>query len=80
VLLFDFITGPIMSSYMFRLPFEVALAGQIPFTAMHLASAVALTSIIAPVVDPELRLNLQSAFSGYLQQARVAFSRPVRWQ
>lgn len=58
VLLFDISTGPIMSSFLFRLPFEIALIGQIPFTILHLASAVTLTIILAPVLDAELRPNV----------------------
>ena len=61
VLIFDFLTGPIMSSYMFRMPFEVALIGQIPFTLMHLASSITYTAIFVPILDPEIRTSLHDA-------------------
>ncbi len=54
VLAFDFVTGPIMSSYMFGMPFAVSLIGQIPFTLLHLASATAFTLLLAPVLDPQV--------------------------
>ncbi|MFH0955521.1 MAG: hypothetical protein V1777_05440 [Candidatus Micrarchaeota archaeon] len=55
VLAFDFFTGPIMTSYLFKIPFSVALIGQIPFTLLHLASAVTITVLLAPVLDPSVR-------------------------
>lgn len=61
ILIFDFLTGPIMGSYMFAIPFSVAFLGQIPFTAMHLASGVTLTTIIAPVLDPTVRPEVHNA-------------------
>ena len=61
ILIFDFLTGPIMSSYVFAIPFSVAFLGQIPFTAMHLVSGVTLTMIIAPVLDPAVRPEVHSA-------------------
>jgi len=54
VLAFDLVTGPIMSSFMFGMPFSAALIGQIPFTALHLASATAFTLLLAPVLDPQV--------------------------
>jgi hypothetical protein len=55
VLLFDFFTGPVMTSYLFKTPFLLSLVGQIPFTLLHLASAVTITILLAPVLDPSLR-------------------------
>ena len=51
VLVFDFITGPILSSAMFRMSFAQAFVGQIPFTLKHLASVSAYTIVVSPVLD-----------------------------
>jgi len=51
VLIFDFITGPIMSSWLFHIPFSAALIGQIPFTLLHLASVSAFILILTPLLD-----------------------------
>jgi hypothetical protein len=55
VLVFDFITGPILSSAMFRMSFVEAFVGQIPFTLKHLASVSAYTIVVSPVLDWTLR-------------------------
>ena len=49
VLIFDVITGPIMSMLMWHLPVTVAISGQIPFTLWHLGSAVAYAVVAVPV-------------------------------
>ena len=51
VLLFDFITGPVVSSIMWDVPFAVSVAGQVPFTLWHLGSVLAYTVIVIPVVE-----------------------------
>jgi len=55
VLVFDFITGPILSSAMFRMSFAQAFVGQVPFTLKHLASVSAYTIVVSPVLDWTLR-------------------------
>jgi hypothetical protein len=55
VLVFDFITGPILSSAMFRMSFAQAFVGQIPFTLKHLASVSAYTLVVSPALDWLLR-------------------------
>jgi hypothetical protein len=55
VLVFDFITGPILSSAMFRMSFAQAFVGQIPFTLKHLASVSAYTLVVSPSLDWVLR-------------------------
>jgi hypothetical protein len=55
VLVFDFITGPILSSAMFRMSFAQAFVGQIPFTLKHLASVSAYTVVVSPMLDRLLR-------------------------
>jgi hypothetical protein len=55
VFVFDFITGPILSSVMFRMSFAQAFVGQIPFTVKHLASVSAYTLVVSPALDWTLR-------------------------
>lgn len=54
VLVFDFITGPVMSSVLFRMSFQQAFVGQIPFTLWHLASVSAYALVVSPLVDRAL--------------------------
>lgn len=49
-LAYDFITGPIMSSILFRMPFMAALIGQIPFTFWHLGGNIALAGLLSPAL------------------------------
>ncbi len=51
VLVFDFITGPILSSFLFHMSFAEAFVGQIPFTLNHLASVSAYTLVVSPSLD-----------------------------
>lgn len=55
VLVYDFITGPIMSSLLWSMPFSTALAGQVPFTIKHLASVAVYSVTVAPAIDLALR-------------------------
>ncbi len=49
-LVYDFITGPIMSSFMFKMPFMESLIGQIPFTLWHLGGNVVFAVVVSPVL------------------------------
>jgi hypothetical protein len=75
VLIFDFLTGPIMSSFAFKIPFEVALLGQIPFTIMHLGSALLFTTLIVPILDPEVKVSLRKMVSRDIAKIRMLFLR-----
>jgi hypothetical protein len=55
VLIFDFLTGPVMSSIVFDVVFFRALVAQLPFTAFHLMSGVVFTVIFVPVIDPDVK-------------------------
>jgi len=55
VLVFDFVTGPVMSSLLFRMSFGQAFTGQIPFTLWHLASVSAYAVVVSPALDWALR-------------------------
>lgn len=55
VLIFDIITGPIMSSFLFNQPLWFVILGQIPFTIYHLISATTYVVILAPVFDLDIR-------------------------
>ncbi|MCX6803857.1 MAG: hypothetical protein NTY48_04785 [Candidatus Diapherotrites archaeon] len=71
VLLFDTITGPLMSTFIFRQSFLVTVLGQIPFTMYHLASVSSYVTFFAIVLDPVVRSQLvkgrvpQLFFSGF---------------
>jgi hypothetical protein len=54
VLIFDIITGPIMSTVLFGIPIAISTVGQIPFTIFHLISAVTYTIILTPFLDPDV--------------------------
>lgn len=51
VLIFDIVTGPIMSTFLFNQSFITTVIMQIPFTLMHLASVVLFILIITPIID-----------------------------
>lgn len=77
VLVFDSITGPLMSSHLFKMPFSVAFLGQIPFTLLHLASAVSITVLLAPVLDPAIRVKTQQSGMRHLHKMQALLSRPL---
>ena len=49
-LAYDFITGPVMSSIIWKMPFSAALIGQIPFTLWHLGGNIAFSILISPAL------------------------------
>ncbi|MDD4251221.1 MAG: hypothetical protein PHX27_03455 [Candidatus ainarchaeum sp.] len=57
VSIFDFITGPIMSSFMFGMSFIEAFIGQIPFTLMHLLTVGIFIIVITPLYDKHILKN-----------------------
>ena len=50
-LLYDFITGPVMSSAVWKMPFLLSLVGQVPFTLWHLAGNAGGALLISPLVE-----------------------------
>ena len=60
-LFFDFVTGPLAGSLLFKQPFWVSFTGQIPFTIYHLVGNITLGCLLSPLVyrwvanNPELR-------------------------
>jgi uncharacterized membrane protein len=51
VLLFDFVTGPVMSSALFHMSFAQAFVGQVPFTLKHLVSVSLYAAVVSPLLD-----------------------------
>jgi hypothetical protein len=51
VLVFDFVTGPIMSSTLFHMTFGQAFVGQVPFTLQHLVSVSLYAVVVSPLLD-----------------------------
>jgi len=67
ILLFDLITGPIMSSFLFNQSLLMTTLGQIPFTFYHLVSGLTWVVIIAPFYD----LDIRKQYSSYKNQILV---------
>ena len=57
ILLFDFFTGPILSTFIFGIPFYASFLGQIPFTVAHLISGLSYTIILVPFLDKSIAKN-----------------------
>ena len=74
-LVFDFITGPIMSSLVFKMPFMVALIGQIPFTLLHLCGNIILSATISPLLYKWVISNKNLEWNNlfYLDKAKEAY-------
>ncbi len=74
VLVFDFITGPLMSSVLFKQSFLVTAFLQVPFTLMHLISAVFGIIILAPLLDECVAKEysvMKSTFENTLKNLRL---------
>ena len=54
-LLFDAITGPIASTFIWGMPFSDSLIGQLPFTLKHLFGIGAISIILAPLLFPSVK-------------------------
>lgn len=57
-LLFDALTGPIASTFVWGMPFSDALIGQIPFTIKHLLGIAAVSLVLAPLLFPSVKKAL----------------------
>jgi hypothetical protein len=53
-LVFDALTGPIASTFIWGMPFSDALIGQLPFTAKHLLGIAAVSLVLAPLIFPSV--------------------------
>ena len=74
VIVFDVITGPLMSTFIFDMPLWASTLGQIPFTVMHLISVVFMVTIIAPFVD----LDIRKEVFGYMSSVSDILLRRVK--
>jgi hypothetical protein len=63
ILFFDFVTGPLMGTFIFGQNFFAVTLLQIPFTLMHVFSGILLASIIVPFYDPAVNLEIKSFFA-----------------
>ena len=59
-LLFDAVTGVILSPLLWGMPLADAFVGQIPFTLKHLLGIGAVSLILAPVLFPTVRKRIES--------------------
>jgi hypothetical protein len=49
-IVYDFVTGPVMSSLIFGMTFAEAFTGQIPFTIMHLLGNIVFSVTLSPLL------------------------------
>jgi hypothetical protein len=68
ILLFDAITGPGMSTIIFKQDFFTTTIMQIPFTIMHLISGIFAITIISPFLDPQVSKEINAAISNLKNQ------------
>jgi hypothetical protein len=68
-LLFDALTGPIASTFVWGMPFSDALVGQIPFTIKHLLGIGAVSIVLAPLIFPSVRKTLARVEQPFLKPA-----------
>ncbi len=54
-LLFDAVTGVILSPLLWGMPWQDALVGQVPFTIKHLLGIGAVSVILAPLLFPSVQ-------------------------
>jgi hypothetical protein len=57
-LIFDTITGPVLSPLIWPMPFWDSLVGQVPFTFKHLIGIAAVSLILAPLLFPSVNKAL----------------------
>jgi hypothetical protein len=57
VLVFDFITGVVATPLLFGGTFLQSFVGQIPFTALHLATTCAFILVVTPLLDKQVLTN-----------------------
>ena len=69
---YDFITGPIMSSIIWKMPFMTALTGQIPFTLWHLGGNIVFSMTISPLLYKWVINNKQLELDNLLHKFAVA--------
>ena len=70
ILIFDFLTGPVMSTFIFNQPFLLTLIAQLPFTILHVVSAVFSIIIITPFYDKEIMKQMNSMLNSVKIAAR----------
>ena len=69
-LVFDFLTGPILSTFLFKQPFLVTLVLQIPFTIMHTLSAIFAIVLITPLLDPTIAKEVNGYYSTFINSLK----------
>jgi hypothetical protein len=80
VLIFDAITGPLMSTFIFKQSLFITIMGQIPFTFYHLASTSTYSLVFAFLLDKDVRIEVLKGISKYhifmpLRQVVLGFDR-----
>lgn len=60
-LAYDALTGLTVGPFIFGQPFALALAGQVPFTLLHLAGTTLFALVLSPILDTALAAKQQEA-------------------
>ena len=71
-LVFDAITGPVASTFIWSMPFMDSLVGQIPFTAKHLFGIAAVSLILAPLIFPVINKRIRMLRYFFLKPSAVS--------
>ena len=71
-LIFDSLTGPIASTFVWGMPFQEALVGQIPFTIKHLLGIGAISLIAAPLLFPKVSKSINRLNFEFLKKPLAA--------
>jgi len=66
-LLYDGITGVLLSPLLWGMPWQDALVGQIPFTMKHLFGIAAVSLIFAPLLFPTAKKMLSQSGAAFLK-------------
>lgn len=66
-LLYDGITGVLLSPILWGMPLQNALIGQIPFTIKHLLGVAAVSLILAPLLFPSAKVLLLQSKAEFLK-------------
>ncbi len=67
-LVYDFVTGPIMSTFIWNQTFMQSLIGQIPFTISHLAGNIAFAALLSPAIFKWIANNKNLETKAVLQK------------
>ncbi len=74
VLIFDIITGPLVSYFFYGQALWLVTLAQVPFTFYHLISATTYVIILAPIFDLDIRLQYVNYKNKFISQFILMFN------